>query len=355
MDKKILPRYLALHEARKQNGDTRILAEYVWIGGSGHDLRCKTRTLPKYPDSVAELPDWNFDGSSTGQAPGHDSEVIIKPRSIFRDPFRGGDNILVMCDCYKPDGTPIDGNTRYIADEIFKKGLEHEPWYGLEQEYTLLKDGWPYGWPFHGYPGPQGPYYCSAGADNAFGRDIVESHYVACLYAGVKIAGVNAEVMPGQWEFQVGPAVGIEAGDHLWMARYIMHRVCEEYNITVSFDPKPIPGDWNGAGCHTNYSTKAMREEGGYKVILQAIEKLGEKHLEHIALYGEGNERRLTGRHETAPINKFSFGVANRGASIRIPRQSEAEGKGYFEDRRPAANADPYLVTSKIFDTTILN
>eukprot|EP00002_Diphylleia_rotans_P006391 TRINITY_DN1577_c0_g1_i1.p1 TRINITY_DN1577_c0_g1~~TRINITY_DN1577_c0_g1_i1.p1 ORF type:complete len:372 (+),score=53.37 TRINITY_DN1577_c0_g1_i1:48-1118(+) len=354
-NKQLLARYQELHAARKAHGDTSILAEYVWIGGSGEDLRCKTRTLSKSPTSAADLPEWNFDGSSTGQAPGHDSEVILKPRAIFRDPFRGGDNILVICDCFTPAGEPIESNTRIHAEEIFNKGLEQEPWFGLEQEYTLLKDGWPYGWPFHGYPGPQGPYYCSAGADVAFGRDIVESHYVACVYAGIKISGCNAEVMPGQWEFQVGPCVGIEAGDHLWMARYIMHRVCEEYGVTVSFDPKPIPGDWNGAGCHTNYSTKPMREEGGYQAIIAAIEKLAKKHEEHISVYGKGNERRLTGRHETAPITKFSYGVANRGASVRIPRQAEKEGKGYFEDRRPAANMDPYVVTSKIFDTTVLN
>jgi len=354
-DKPLLARYLELHAASAALGDERVLAEYVWIGGSGSDLRSKTRTLERAPTSVEDLPEWNFDGSSTGQAPGHDSEVIMRPRAIFRDPFRRGRHILVLCDCYTPGGEALEGNTRQWAAEIFGRGVAEEPWFGLEQEYTLLKDGWPYGWPFHGYPGPQGPYYCSAGADVAFGRDIVESHYVACVYAGIKISGCNAEVMPGQWEFQVGPCVGIEAGDHLWMARYIMHRVCEDFGLAVSFDPKPIPGDWNGAGCHTNYSTRSMRLDGGYAHILAAIEKLALKHDEHIALYGKGNERRLTGRHETAPITKFSYGVANRGASVRIPRQAERDGKGYFEDRRPAANMDPYLVTAKIFDTTVLN
>jgi len=331
-----------------------IMAEYVWIGGNGDDLRCKTRTLDAVPKSVSELPEWNFDGSSTNQAPGHDSEVIIKPQAIFRDPFRGGDNILVLCDCYTPHGEAIPTNTRKPANDIFNKKLDEVPWFGLEQEYTLFKDDWPLGWPRRGYPGPQGPYYCGAGADKAYGRDIVEAHYAACLYAGVKIAGCNAEVMPGQWEYQIGPCVGIEQGDHMWMSRYIMHRVCEEFGVVVSFDPKPIPGDWNGAGMHTNVSTLAMRNEGGYEVIKQALEKLGKKHMEHIRVYGEGNERRLTGRHETAPIDKFSWGVANRGCSVRVPRQTERENKGYFEDRRPASNADPYLVTSKIFDTICL-
>jgi len=228
---------------------------------------------------------------------------------------------------------------------------------GLEQEYTLFNADkvTPLGWPKGGFPGPQGPYYCSAGADVAFGRQVVEAHYRACLAAGIKMSGINAEVLPGQWEFQVGPAEGIEAGDHLWMARYIMYRVTEDFGVTVSFEPKPIAGDWNGSGCHSNFSTKAMREEGGYKVIIEAIERLGKKHAEHIEVYGLGNEKRLTGKHETASYKTFLYGVANRGASIRIPRDTERDGKGYFEDRRPASNCDPWIVTSKIFDTAVLS
>ena len=213
----------------------------------------------------------------------------------------------------------------------------------------------PYGWPKNGYPRPQGPFYCSAGAENAYGRRVADAHYRACLYAGVKVSGTNAEVMPGQWEYQVGPCVGITSGDDMTMSRYIMHRVCEDFGVVCSFDPKPIAGDWNGAGCHTNFSTKEMREDGGFAKIIEAVEKLGKKHLEHIAAYGEGNERRLTGAHETAPITKFSYGVAHRGASVRIPRQAKLEGKGYFEDRRPASNMDPYVVTAKIVKTCLLD
>ncbi|MCL7039614.1 hypothetical protein MKW94_021547, partial [Papaver nudicaule] len=204
-----------------------------------------------------------------------------------------------------------------------------------------------------------GTYYCGTGADKAFGHVIVDAHYEACLYAGINISEINGEVMPGQWEFQAGPvvgisAVGISAGDEIWVARYILERITEVAGVIVSFDPKPIKGDWNGAGAHCNYSTKSMREDGGYEVILKAIEKLSHKHKEHIAAYGEGNERRLTGKHETADINTFKWGVANRGASIRVGRDTEAAGKGYFEDRRPASNMDPDVVTAMIAETTIL-
>ncbi|KAK9003459.1 hypothetical protein V6N11_061021 [Hibiscus sabdariffa] len=315
----------------------KIIAEYIWIGGSGIDMRSKSRTLSKPVEHPSELPKWNYDGSSTGQAPGDDSEVIIYPQAIFKDPFRGGNNILVICDAYTPAGEPIPTNKRARAAEIFsnKKVVDEVPWFGIEQEYTLLQQNvkWPLGWPVGGYPGPQGPYYCGAGADKSFGRDISDAHYKACLYAGINISGTNGEVMPGQWEYQ---------------------RITEQAGVVLSLDPKPIEGDWNGAGCHTNYSTKSMREEGGFEVIKKAILNLSLRHKEHISAYGEGNERRLTGKHETASIDTFSWGVANRGCSIRVGRDTEKNGKGYLEDRRPASNMDPYVVTSLLAETTIL-
>jgi glutamine synthetase len=340
----------------------KIMAEYVWLGGAettgGFDMRAKTRTLDFVPKSPEELPIWNYDGSSTGQAPGDASEVLLKPVAIYPDPFRRDPNILVLCECIAPKThKPISTNTRRAAKEAFDKKLDLVPWFGIEQEYTLLKatGGKPLGFPEGGgFPAPQGPYYCGAGFDSAIGRPIADAHYKACLYCGLKISGINAEVMPGQWEFQIGPCTGIESGDHMWMARFLMVRICELMAINVTFDPKPCTGDWNGAGCHTNYSTKPMREAGGYQVIIDAIEKLGKKHAEHIKVYGEGNERRLTGAHETARIDEFTYGVGNRGASIRIPTDTEADQKGYFEDRRPASNMDPYVVTGKVFDTTCL-
>jgi len=331
----------------------------IWLGNIlpvGEDIRLKTRTLDLEVDDVSNLPEWNYDGSSTGQAPGHDSEVVIRPRRIYRDPFRGAPHILVLCDTYAPDGTPIPSNTRAEAARIFELVKDEHIWFGLEQEYALFSaDHVPLGWPRNGYPAQQGPYYCSVGTENAFGRDVVEAHYRACLYAGVKIAGINSEVLPGQWEFQIGPSEGIQAADDLTLARFLLHRIAEEFGITVSFDPKPIPGDWNGSGCHTNVSTLKMRQFGGYEYIKTAIEKLGKKHAEHIAVYGAGNERRLTGRHETASIGAFRWGVADRGASVRVPRATEAQGFGYFEDRRPASNLDPYLVTARIAKTILVD
>ncbi|KAJ3075389.1 glutamate--ammonia ligase [Quaeritorhiza haematococci] len=325
-----LNKYLSL----PQNG--KIYATYIWIDGSGQDVRCKSMTLDKSPKSVDDLREWNFDGSSTNQAEGHDSDVYLKPVAIFKDPFMKGDNILVLCETYDPDGKPNKTNHRAVANQVMQKAADSKPWFGIEQEYTLFdsETGQPLGWPKNGFPGPQGPYYCGVGATKVMGRDIVEAHWKACVYAGINISGTNAEVMPAQWEFQVGPCEGISAGDQLWAARFLLHRVAEDFGVTVSFHPKPIKGDWNGAGCHTNFSTQAMRQpDGGMKAIEEAIEKLSLRHKAHIRVYGDDNEQRLTGKHETADINTFLSGVANRGASIRIPRNVAAQGYGYFEDR----------------------
>ncbi|CAO3583131.1 unnamed protein product [Absidia cylindrospora] len=320
------------------------------------NVRSKTRTINFVPKSASELSEWNFDGSSTGQAEGHNSDVLIQPVALYSDPFRGGDNKLALCDTYNPDGTPHKTNYRYACKQIMDAHADSIPWFGIEQEYMFFdpETAKPYGWPKHGFPAPQGPFYCGVGAGKIFGRDIVEAHYRACLYAGVNISGVNAEVAPGQYEYQVGPCEGIAMGDELWISRYILERVAEDFGIIVSIHPKPVKGDWNGAGCHTNFSTEAMRQENGIVEIEKAINKMAKRHLEHIAVYGEDNDQRLTGRHETGHINDFSYGVANRGASIRIPRHVGKEGKGYLEDRRPASNIDPYRVTGIIMESTFL-
>ncbi|XP_030567077.1 glutamine synthetase 2 cytoplasmic isoform X2 [Drosophila novamexicana] len=355
INKTILDRYLTLPLE-----ENIVQATYVWIDGTGEDLRCKDRTLDFIPSSPKELPVWNYDGSSCYQAEGSNSDTYLYPVAIYKDPFRRGNNILVMCDTYKFDGTPTATNKRKSCLEVVNKCIEEEPWFGIEQEYTFLDfDGYPLGWPKNGFPGPQGPYYCGVGANKVYARDIVDAHYRACLYAGVKVSGTNAEVMPAQWEFQVGPCLGISIGDDLWMSRFLLHRISEEFGIVATLDPKPMPGDWNGAGAHTNVSTKVMREDGGIREIEKAVAKLSKCHDRHIRAYdpkqGQDNARRLTGKHETSSINDFSAGVANRGCSIRIPRGVNDDGKGYFEDRRPSSNCDPYSVVEAILRTICLD
>lgn len=343
-----------------------VVAEYVWIDGSGITLRSKCRTLSvDEVRSLADIPEWNYDGSSCYQATTDNSEIIMKPVAYFRDPFRKGKHVIVMTETFKwkdescSELEPANTNFRTHAKRIFDASLDEEPWFGIEQEYTLVGTKtkfttWPLGWPHDGYPGPQGPYYCSVGSSSCFGRIIADAHYRACLYAGIKIYGTNAEVMPGQWEYQIGPVEGIAMGDHLWISRYILQRVAEDFNVAISFAPKLFE-DWNGSGCHTNYSTKTMRAgTGGMEYIDQMMAKFAAKHSDHIALYGDDNQKRLTGIHETSSINQFSFGIGNRAASIRIPTSTaHNNGKGYIEDRRPASNIDPYLVCGMIVNTSI--
>lgn len=346
----------------------KIIAEYVWIDGSGIGLRSKARTLDKKVTKVEEVPEWNYDGSSTYQAVTDESEVILKPCAIFRDPFRRGDNIIVMCETYVwKDKTfkeliPANTNFRHFAMSVWNdpKVAAEKTWYGIEQEYTFVTHSTkftkqPLGWPNNGYPGNQGPYYCSVGANVCFGRAIADAHYKACLYAGVRISGTNVEVMPGQLEYQVGPCEGVEIGDHLWISRYLIQRVAEDFDVNVSFAPK-LFSDWNGSGCHTNYSTATMRGgEQGMKYIEEMMKCFGDKHKLHISVYGDDNQKRLTGIHETSSCEKFSYGVADRSASFRIPTSvAGANGKGYIEDRRPASNIDPYVVGALIADTSIL-
>nr|WP_232822537.1 glutamine synthetase [Glycomyces dulcitolivorans] len=324
-----------------------IKAEYIWIDGT--EPTAKLRSKTKILGAGEEPPIWGFDGSSTNQAEGHTSDCVLRPVKVVPDPIRGGEHILVLCEVLDIDFTPHPSNTRAATAEIAEKFAAQESWFGIEQEYTFMVGDRPLGFPEGGFPAPQGGYYCGVGSDEIFGREIVEKHLDNCLAAGLPISGINAEVMPGQWEFQVGPASALEVSDSLWLARWLLYRTAEEWNVSATIDPKPAKGDWNGAGCHTNFSTKAMRED--YEPIIAACEALGEKAAEHIAVYGDGIADRLTGAHETAHYTQFSYGVSNRGASIRIPWQVEKDKKGYLEDRRPNANMDPYLVTGKIVDT----
>ena len=325
-------------------------AEYIWIDGTEPTakLRSKTRVLA----DGAALPTWGFDGSSTNQAEGHASDRVLKPVFSCPDPIRGGDNVLVLCEVFNTDGTAHETNTRALLRPIAERFEAQEAIFGIEQEYTFFKGERPLGFPVAGFPAAQGGYYCGVGADEVFGRDIVELHLDRCIEAGLAICGINAEVMPGQWEFQIGPVDALTASDHLWIARWLLYRTAEDFEVSATLDAKPVKGDWNGAGAHTNFSTKAMRE--GYDAIITACESLGadqEKVLEHVSQYGFGIQDRLTGLHETAPWDVYSYGVSDRGASVRIPWQVEVDKKGYIEDRRPNANVDPYVVTRLLVNT----
>ncbi|MCB0621472.1 MAG: glutamine synthetase beta-grasp domain-containing protein [Saprospiraceae bacterium] len=322
--------------------------EYIWLDGYKPEpnLRSKTKVLEMdfFHGDIKSLPIWSFDGSSTQQAEGHSSDCLLKPVRVVPDPERKN-SFLVMCEVLTPEGAPHATNTRALIED------DPDFWFGFEQEYVLTIEGLPLGFPKQGYPRPQGPYYCSVGLGNCAGRDIVEEHFDLCLDAGLDITGINAEVMLGQWEFQCFGKGAKRAADDLWLTRYLLHRVTEKHGVEVEFHPKPIQGDWNGSGMHTNFSNRDMREVGGKELIEEICDKFAVAHQEHIAVYGSDNEKRLTGLHETQSIHKFSYGVSDRGASIRIPVSTAQGWKGYLEDRRPASNADPYRVVARIIQT----
>lgn len=328
-----------------------MIAEYIWVDGSSpyRLLRSKTKVFKEQPE---EFPLWNFDGSSTNQAEGNSSDCVLRPVFVCDDPLRH-DAVLVLCDVLTPELEPHSTNTRVFAQEIEERYHAEEALFGLEQEYTIFRGTRPLGFPEGGFPEPQGKYYCSAGGGRVFGRDIVEDHLRACMDAGLEISGVNAEVMPGQWEFQIGPLGTVETGDHLTVARYLLERISEAHGVEISYAAKPMPGDWNGAGCHANFSTVAMRQS--IEACEDACRALGENTEEHILNYGHDIESRLTGAHETCSYKEFRWGVSDRTASIRIPWGVAKAGKGYIEDRRPNADCDPYLVCGLILKTVMEN
>ncbi|KAM4603372.1 glutamine synthetase-like [Polymixia lowei] len=276
---------------------------YVWLDITGEKLQCKTRTLDAEPTGLEDIPEWD-----TCWMRDNFTEVLLAPVRMFQDPFTLDPNKLVLCDVLVSDRTPTGA---------FR-----------------------------------------VGADNICAREISICHYNACLYAGVKISGINSEKLPSQWEFQVGPCEGIEMGDHLWMARYILHRVCEDFDVVASLDPKPVKGDGATSGCHANFSTKEMRSEGGRQHIDEAIRRLSRRHSRHLRVYdphgGRDNVDRLVGGSSTSSFHVFSAAVARRDVSVRIPARVDLKGCGYLEDRRPAANCDPYAVTAALVETCLL-
>jgi len=331
----------------------KIMAEYIWIDGQKPTpkLRSKTKIVNGPVKELKDIPLWSFDGSSTEQAEGSSSDCLLKPVYHMPDPIAKGDNIIVMCEVLNADSSPHKTNTRHVLADLSEKFKNYESLFGFEQEYTLYRQNWPLGWPESGFPHPQGRYYCGVGNDEVHGRPFVEDHLKKCLEAGFSISGVNAEVMPAQWEYQIGALPPLECSDQMWLSRWVLYRLGEEFDVYAKLDPKPMAGDWNGAGCHTNFSTAEMRAEGGMEKIIEACEKLGKFHKAHIQVYGADNDKRLTGQHETCSINEYRYGVGDRGASVRIPVHTKNADKGYLEDRRPAANFDPYQVCSAMLET----
>lgn len=349
------------------------MLEYIWLDGNNpQQLRSKTKIVDKVDTFLAkDYPVWSFDGSSTNQAnsgKGKNTDCLLKPVYVTLDPFRGGNNRLVLCEVLNPDLTPHSSNNRHkLVSKLKELNIDENstpmsllPWFGWEQEYTLTHKpvspfsegvGLPLGFSPGMSPRPQGDYYCGIGSDSVVGREIVEEHMRKCIEIGLNISGINSEVLLGQWEYQIGPVKPLDGSDQLWISRYILQRVAEKHNVNVSLHPKPIEGDWNGTGCHVNFSTNEMRSEGGIDIIEETMKKLEKAHNEHISVYGLHNEKRLTGKHETSGIHEFSYGYSTRDTSIRIPAQAIIDKKGYFEDRRPASNCDPYLVSSRMLQT----
>ncbi len=327
--------------------------EYIWLDGfkPTQSLRSKTQVRENFGGTLEDCPQWSFDGSSTLQATGDDSDCLLEPCAIYPDPDRVN-GYLVMCEVLNADGSPHETNGRALIDDD-----DDDFWFGFEQEYFLwdIKTGLPPGFPKGGYPSPQGPYYCSVGAKNAHGREVVDHHLDLCLEAGLNIEGINAEVAAGQWEFQVFAKGAKRAGDECWIARYLLERTAEQYELAINWEPKPLGKDldWNGSGMHANFSNGKMRDEGGEDLFTAICENFGKNIERHISVYGAGNDQRLTGLHETQAIDQYSYAVSDRGASIRIPVATVQDNwKGRLEDRRTASNADPYHVAAAIIKTT---
>ncbi|KAK9832481.1 hypothetical protein WJX81_000192 [Elliptochloris bilobata] len=338
----------------------KCLAEYIFVGGNGSDLHSKSRVLDAKPKSVEELRPWHFDGSQTGQAPASSSAVYLRPRAIYPDPVRGGDHILVLCDTYTPPTVESDSgaqqmqlhpsNNRAPCERVMRAAASSAPVFSCEQQYSLLdpKTGWPVGLPEGSMAGTSNSY-CASGAALASGRDFQDAHLRACMHAGVRISGGHAEAAVGQWSYCVGPCRGIELGDQLWISRFILLRMADQFRTRASFEPKPVPGDWQGNGAHVKVSTRETREAGrGWFAVQEHVRRLGAAHGQHLMAYGAGAAARLGPSALT-----FRAGMEDRRAAVRIPTTVLVNQCGWYEDRRPAANMDPYLVTMLLVCTTL--
>lgn len=350
----------------------KVILEYVWL-----DAKQKFRTKVKIVDEIhhynstdskhwsKNAPMWNYDGSSTGQAEGHDSEILLKPYLAVYSPYdEKTPKFYVFCESLNKDGTPAEGNTRHTCVKYFEQDRvkESDPIFGMEQEFYVLKDGKPLVWSDN--PEPQGDYYCGVGHQSiGRGRAFLEemTNIINDDDLKLNITGTNMEVGPGQMEVQLCEH-GLEAADKMLVMRFFMIIEAEARDLEVDFTPKPsiLSGpEWNGSGCHVNFSTKEMREDGesplsAVLAMANALQNLKDNHSSQVQYLGsENNRKRLTGENETSSYDTFTYGVAHRGASARIPRQCVKDLKGYIEDRRPGSDMDPYVVLPLICEAGI--
>lgn len=317
-------------------------AIYIWIGANNR-LRWKIKTVPIDKRDMLKLkayPWWNYDGSSTGQAEGENTEVRLKPVRVYPFPYKDDADVMILCETYNVDNTVHRDNERYHALERFKAGEYKRPWFGNEVEYFIVKNG------DNMNDLLTTTHYCGFDECRAHCKRVALEHYNACLNANLEISGMNAEVTRGQWEFQIGPCEAIKSGDHTYVALFLLIWVAEYHGCKVIVNESKPYENVNGSGCHINYSDIDTRFNDNANILVQKINKLGERHDHHMSIYGD-NSKRLTGTHETSRPDVFSFGTGTRDTSVRVPTNT----KKYFEDRRPASNIDYYKVTSSIYES----
>lgn len=335
----------------------KIIAEYVWLDNN-NGIRSKIRVLPMDTIKDGQIPLWNFDGSVIGQETNSTSEMVIRPVQTFNHPFFDN-GIIVMCDVHMLlDNGELKAhisNTRAKHNSMFENHSNQEPLYSLEQEYYILErgDNAPYGI----VPNRRNVarYYCGNQYNLMPGRRIAEAHLQACLQAGLAVSGIHAEVGPSQWEYVIGPVIGLEAADQLWVSRFLLYRIAEKSGVDISFHPKPLGEDLPGNGCHINFSTAGTRGDNGIEEIERILGNLKSTHDLYISHCGEDTTKRLTGDHETSRSQTFSWNVAGRDSSIRIPKDTAINKQGYFEDRRPSGNMDPYVLCGYLFAAVVKN
>ncbi|GAX81512.1 hypothetical protein CEUSTIGMA_g8940.t1 [Chlamydomonas eustigma] len=350
--------------------ENKILVEYVWLGSSGSDLRSKSRVFDTRPSSVDDVPMIAVDGGSYDQHP-EGQEVFLKPRKLFRDPFRAGDHLLVLCDSFKTNVNsslrnqnssctlePSNSNSRAPCEETLNQASAHLPIFAAEQEYCILASSTvpssTPAWPYAHLPDPCKPYMSVPGLSEAnklktyaSGRHLAERHLQACLHAGIKITETSQRTSPAArlWSYKLGPLLGVDLADQLWMSRFILLRLSEEEGLSVSFDPTAVGGA--GARCNMKYSTSETRNPGGGLSCIQLhLELLESAHLLHLLAYSKGcvSSRSLG----------FEVGVGgSKEPTLVVPSKTLILKAGHYVDQRPPSNVDPYLAIMVLVSTTL--